>query len=47
MGLGFHFGRFSIDGTIGERLIKNGIYVVNGNTSDLFGIISASYNFKK
>jgi len=47
MGLGFHFGRFSIDGTIGERLLKNGIYVVNGNTSDLFGIISASYNFKK
>ena len=47
MGLGLHFGRFSIDGTIGERLLKQGPYVVTGNSNDLFGMISASYNFKK
>jgi hypothetical protein len=47
MGLGLHFGRFSIDGTIGERLLKQGPYVFTGNTNDLFGMISASYNFKK
>lgn len=47
MGIGLHFGRFSIDGTIGERLLKQGPYVFTGQSNDLFGMISASYNFKK
>ncbi|MBN1633901.1 MAG: hypothetical protein JW917_07045 [Ignavibacteria bacterium] len=47
MGLGLNFGRFSIDGTIGERLLKQGPYVFTGQSNDLFGMISASYNFKK
>lgn len=46
-GLGFHFDRFSLDGTVGERLYKNGIYLVSGKTNDLFGMLSASYNFGK
>jgi hypothetical protein len=46
-GIGFHFNRFSIDGTVGERLFKNGLYILTGKTNDLFGMISASYNFAK
>ncbi len=47
MGFGLNFGRFAIDGTIGERLLKDGPYVLTGNSNDLFGVISASYNFRK
>jgi len=48
MGIGMNFGRFSIDGTFGERLIKEGFNVLTGkNNNDLFGMISASYNFRK
>ncbi len=47
MGLGFQFGRFSIDGTIGEKLLKEGIYTVSGKSNNLFGMLSASYNFNK
>lgn len=48
MGLGLQFARFSLDGTIGERLLKEGPYVITGkNNSDLFGVISASYNFNR
>lgn len=46
-GLGFHFNRFSIDGSIGERMFKNGINLVSGKQNDLFGMISASYYFGK
>jgi len=46
-GFGFHFNRFSIDGSVGERLFKNGFYLMTGKTNDLFGIMSASYNFGK
>jgi len=45
LGFGMHFGRFSIDGTVGERLLKEGPNVITGNTNDLFGVISASYKF--
>jgi len=47
MGAGFHFGRFSVDATVNERWFKNGINFVSGQSSELFGEISASYNFKK
>ncbi|MCX7832656.1 MAG: hypothetical protein N2490_00380 [Ignavibacteria bacterium] len=47
LGIGMNFGRFAIDGTIGERMLKDGPYIISGNTNDLFGMISASYNFKK
>jgi len=47
VGLGLQFGRFSLDGTVGERLFKNGLYIFTGNKNDMFGIISASYNFAK
>lgn len=47
MGLGFQFGRFSIDGTIGEKLLKEGINTVSGKQNNLFGMLSASYNFNK
>lgn len=48
MGLGFHFGRFSLDATMGEKLLKSGPYVVTGNDGkELFGVISASYNFNR
>jgi hypothetical protein len=46
-GIGFHFNRFSVDGTVGERLFKNGLYILTGKTNDLFGMLSASYNFGK
>lgn len=46
-GFGFHFNRFSIDGTIGERLFKNGFYLMTGKTNDMFGMLSASYSFGK
>jgi hypothetical protein len=45
LGAGFHFGRFSIDGTVSERWLKEGINFVSGGDNDLFGVISASYNF--
>ncbi|MCI0450479.1 MAG: hypothetical protein L0Y79_11990 [Chlorobi bacterium] len=51
LGAGFHFGRFSIDATVSERWLKQGPYWISGsnnqNSEDLFGIISASYNFSK
>ncbi|MEM4267181.1 MAG: hypothetical protein QW404_03955, partial [Candidatus Nanoarchaeia archaeon] len=49
LGAGFHFGRFSIDATVSHRWLKQGPYFISGsnsgNNEDLFGIISASYNF--
>lgn len=47
LGAGFHFGRFSIDATVSERWLKQGPNFVSGQSEDLFGIISASYNFAK
>ena len=51
LGAGFHFGRFSIDATVSERWLKQGPFFIsgsnNGNAEDMFGIISASYNFNK
>ena len=45
LGAGFHFGRFSIDATVSERWLKEGINFVSGKQNDLFGVVSASYNF--
>ncbi|HEY3251149.1 MAG TPA: hypothetical protein VGK25_08525 [Ignavibacteria bacterium] len=47
LGAGFHFGRFSIDATVSEEWLKRGINFVSGTQTDLFGVISASYNFAK
>jgi len=46
-GLGFHFNRFSLDGTVGEKFYHDGIYILSGKTTSLFGMLSASYNFGK
>ncbi len=45
LGLGMQFGRFSLDGTIGEKLLKNGPNLISGKDNDFYGVISASYNF--
>lgn len=45
LGAGFHFGRFSIDATVSERWLRSGINFVSGTDNDLFGVVSASYNF--
>jgi hypothetical protein len=47
LGLGLHFGRFSFDGLIGERVFKHGTYLLSGYQDDLYAVISASYNFNK
>lgn len=51
LGAGFHFGRFSIDATVSERWLKQGVYFISGGNNtgdrDMFGVISASYNFAK
>ena len=47
LGLGFHFNRFSIEGTMGEKFFQKGPYVLSGGTTDMFGLLSASYNFNK
>jgi hypothetical protein len=51
LGAGFHFGRFSIDATVSERWLKQGPFFISGsnssNATDMFGEISASYNFNK
>jgi hypothetical protein len=47
IGAGFHFDRFSIDGTIGEKFFQRGPWVLSGRSTDLFGVLSASYNFNK
>jgi hypothetical protein len=47
LGAGFHFGRFSIDATVSERWLKQGINFVSGTSNELFGVVSASYNFAK
>jgi len=46
-GIGFQFGRFSLDGTVGEKFYKQSPYIVSGKTQDVFGVLSASYNFAK
>jgi hypothetical protein len=47
LGAGFHFGRFSIDATVSEQWLKEGINFVSGRQNDLFGVVSASYNFNE
>jgi len=47
LGIGMQFGRFSLDGTIGEKMLKNSPYLISGQNNDLYGVISASYNFRK
>jgi len=47
LGLGWHFGRFSLDGLVGERFIQAGPNILSGKKNDLFGVVSASYNFNK
>jgi hypothetical protein len=47
IGAGFHFGRFSIDATVSERWLKQGINFISGTSNSLFGVISMSYNFAK
>lgn len=50
IGAGFHFGRFSIDATVSEKWLKHGINFISGNNADntdLFGVVSMSYNFAK
>ena len=47
LGAGFHFGRFSIDATVSEQWLKQGINFVSGTQTDLFGVVSASYNFNE
>jgi hypothetical protein len=46
-GLGLEFGRFCLDGMIGEQVFQNGGYLLMGNKNDLYGVLSASYNFGK
>lgn len=46
-GLGLEFGRFCLDGMIGEQVFQNGGYLLMGNKNDLYGVLSASYYFKK
>lgn len=47
LGTGFHFNRFSIEGTIGEKFFQRAPWIVSGHATDMFGILSASYNFNK
>jgi hypothetical protein len=49
LGIGLHFDRFSLDGTVGERLLKNGPFIITntGDKNDLYGVFSASYNFNR
>ncbi len=46
-GLGLQFGRFSFDGTIGEKFYQRAPWVLSGKATDLFGVLSVSYNFNK
>ncbi|RPI19403.1 MAG: hypothetical protein EHM58_01945 [Ignavibacteriae bacterium] len=47
LGAGFHFDRFSLEGTIGEKFFQRGPYILSGKGTDMFGVLSASYNFNK
>jgi hypothetical protein len=48
IGSGFHFGRLSIDATLGEAWLKHGPnFLSGGDGNDIFGIVSMSYNFHK
>jgi hypothetical protein len=47
LGVGFHFNRFSLEGTMGEKFFQRGPYILSGHGTDMFGILSASYNFNK
>lgn len=44
-GFGLNFDRFNLSGTVGEKLFKDGFYIMTGKTNELFGVLSASYNF--
>lgn len=46
-GFGLDFNRFNLSGTVGEKLFKEGFYIMTGKTNDLFGVLSASYYFGK
>lgn len=47
LGAGFHVGRFSLDATVAEAWVKRGPYILSGQPTDMFGVVSASYNFNK
>ena len=47
LGLGWSFGRFSLEGLIGEKFFQRAPYIVSGHATDMFGVLSASYNFNK
>jgi hypothetical protein len=47
LGIGLHFNRFSLEGTMGEKFFQRGPYILSGHTTDMFGLLSASYNFNK
>jgi hypothetical protein len=46
-GLGLQFGRFSFDGTVGEKFYQRAPWIISGHATDLFGVASVSYNFNK
>ncbi len=46
-GFGLDFNRFNLSGTVGEKLFKEGFYIMTGKSNDMFGVISASYYFGK
>lgn len=47
LGIGLHFNRFSLDLTVADKFLHEGIYFINGQSSAIFGALSASYNFAK
>lgn len=47
VGFGLDFNRFNLSGTVGEKLFKDGFYIMTGKTNELFGVLSASYYFGK
>lgn len=46
-GFGLDFNRFNLSGTVGEKLFKDGFYIMTGKTNEMFGVLSASYYFGK
>ncbi len=45
VGLGIHFDRFAFDGYLCEQWLANGPYIISGQGTAMFGVLSMSYSF--
>jgi len=45
LGVGFKFSKFKVDATVGEQNLFQGGYILSGKERNMFGILSATFEF--